>query len=341
MACYRSEWKCWKRVVLFSLIVTLVIQIVILSSITVFRDTLNISRHGPTAHQIDVKEKDELPSFGNKLGQTGRSIEAILQLRKQHVEEQCLKVKNEELIFNVSALDHIYVDTKNKFIYCYVPKVASTQWRDILLANFMGIDANYIRKKRIDWKYWYNSKKLKQLKLFPKYEIIKMLNSFFKFMMVRNPMERVLSVWNDKFMDSKNKFYRQRLGRDIVKLFRKNATSSEIERGFIRFDEFIKYIAMSKDPLDRDEHWSRYYDLCRPCDLYYDVIGTYETLNIDSDYILERIGILDKFRFPVIPSKAQSVLNQYTATLELQDQQKFYQIFKTDYDMFNYSMSFK
>ncbi|CAH1791989.1 unnamed protein product [Owenia fusiformis] len=340
MTCYRSGWTCWKRVIVLSLVFFLVIQVMIFSSVNVLRDTLNIFTRGPTAQQIDVNEK-ELTNLGNRLEQTGRSIEAILQLRKQHVEEQCLKVQNEEPIFNISTLDHIYVDTKNKLIYCYVPNVASTQWREILLANFVGTDTKYIKKRKIDWKYWYQSKKLKQLKFFPKGEIIEMLKTFFKFMMVRDPMERVLSVWNDKFMDGKNNFYRQRLGRDIVKLFRKSATSSEIERGFIRFDEFLKYIAMSKDPLDRDELWSRYYDLCRPCDLHYDVISTYETLNIDSDYILERIGILDKFRFPVILSKAQSVIKQYTATLELQDQQKFYQIFKTDYEMFNYSMSFK
>jgi len=74
-------------------------------------------------------------------------------------------------------------------------------------------------------------------------EIQYRLNTYFKFMFVREPLERMRSAYVDKFLSGDNSLFNTAYGRTIIAKYRHNATKSSLQRGHdVRHDEFVKYI---------------------------------------------------------------------------------------------------
>ena len=59
--------------------------------------------------------------------------------------------------------------------------------------------------------------------------------------------------------------------------------------------DIIKYI-LSSDHRRLNTHWRMFHRACQPCAVRYDVIGKYETMQSDLDYVLDRLGV--KLDFP-------------------------------------------
>ena len=100
--------------------------------------------------------------------------------------------------------------------------------------------------KPID-KYIHGKRVLNQFNLFhlneySKTDIIKVLDTYFKFMVVRHPMDRLVSSFHDK-LNPGNKPYKESMGADILKEFRPWVKTEEAETGEnVTFNEFIQYI---------------------------------------------------------------------------------------------------
>lgn len=47
-----------------------------------------------------------------------------------------------------------------------------------------------------------------------------------------------------------------------------------------------------------NEHWMPIYNLCQPCAVRYDFIGSYERLNEDANHVLEKVQAPSFIRFP-------------------------------------------
>ena len=85
----------------------------------------------------------------------------------------------------------LYVCDKYKFLFCRNPKVAGTSWT---LALFRLCSARYAYKKQtIPWKTFI--KHMKPLRFFNRSEIQHRLKTYYKFMFVREPLERLLSTY--------------------------------------------------------------------------------------------------------------------------------------------------
>ena len=170
-------------------------------------------------------------------------------------------------------MNHLIVNDEHQVIYCYVPKVACSNWKRVLIALSKNVDPLEVKKP-------HGRKVLKSLnKNSNLTEVYAKLRTYLKFVFVRNPLERLLSAYRSKFeIDSPwANYYRKRLGRKIIKNFRRNATKESLEKGHdVKFDEFLKYISnlSSKNHARAfDEHWKPISDLCFPCLIDYDVIG--------------------------------------------------------------------
>ncbi|MCQ4062298.1 sulfotransferase family protein, partial [Klebsiella pneumoniae] len=72
-----------------------------------------------------------------------------------------------------------------------------------------------------------------------------------------------------------------------------------------------------------NEHWERVHSLCHPCIVHYDVVGKYETLAEDANYILQLVGADTSFKFPS-SSKTTRTTDDMTAQF-FQDISPFYQ----------------
>lgn len=153
--------------------------------------------------------------------------------------------------------DHLIVDEDHKLIYCFVPKVASTNWKRVLLAlnrkrmlsqrgsrraglpgdeDLDPIQFKGEREKK-PTPSWY--KTINQLfshsilstgnesivrsvfRTLNEYtnrsHVDYILRNYLKFLFVRNPYERLLSAYRNKFESTYSDYFRLRFGRKIIR----------------------------------------------------------------------------------------------------------------------------
>ena len=131
----------------------------------------------------------------------------------------------------------------------------------------------------------YGFKKHTPLHEFPPDEQRQMFETYFKFTFVREPFERILSAYKDKFQYPRttkgNRHILQLHGTDILKSFRPGPTKRALtEVNDITFAEFIEYLVTkgsNKTTPVMDWHWDNYVNICGMCAVSYDFIGHYKT----------------------------------------------------------------
>ncbi|CAG2178806.1 unnamed protein product, partial [Oppiella nova] len=209
----------------------------------------------------------------------------------------------ESMISSITThLDHLIVDDTNRLIYCFVPKVASTNWKRVLLAlnthtqspDPLTIKGNesHVMSPAFKTLNQYNSTE----------DIAVRLRLYLKFMFVRHPYERLLSAYRNKFERTYSDYFRLRFGRKIVRQFRSQPSNESLDMGHdVTFEEFLRYVTelnTTDHKREFNEHWRPAYDLCHPCAIDYDVYGKYETLHSDVQLVLRRAGIQKTVEFP-------------------------------------------
>ena len=155
-----------------------------------------------------------------------------------------------------------------------------------------------------EWKQW------KRLSQYSETERDFRLQTYFKFMFVREPLHRLLSAYKDKFTTLGNPKYSPHYREKIIKSYRPDDFKPGGEN-FITFAEFIKYYSQDINP---DQHWRQYERLCHPCFVNYDFIGRLETLEEDGTLLLKMAGIDDRVTFPAVHRQTSSdeVLKYYS-----------------------------
>ncbi|XDA78270.1 hypothetical protein R6Z07M_008309 [Ovis aries] len=187
-----------------------------------------------------------------------------------------------------TLLRHILVSDRYRFLYCYVPKVACSNWKRVLKV-LAGVLDNVDVRLKMD----HRSDLVFLADLRPD-EIRYRLQHYFKFLFVRDPLERLLSAYRNKFGEIRE--YQQRYGVEIVKRYRAGAGPSPAGDD-VTFPEFLRYLA-DEDPERMNEHWMPVYHLCQPCAVRYDFVGSYERLEADANQVLEWVRAPPHVRFP-------------------------------------------
>lgn len=254
---------------------------------------------------------------GNKL-ENQLSPEERQIVRKRRLKEYC---RNHTFDKNPTPenLHMLAVDDKQKFIYCVVSKVATTTWKS-LLAPPRGDRAGINR-----WRMW------RRLTNFSEKERTQRLNTYFKFLFVREPIHRMLSAYKNKFL--KIPSYTTDLRKQIVQELRPESYKPE-GRHFVSFPEFMQYFADNKT---RNQHWRQYEKICHPCVIDYDFIGHFETLGEDGPLLLKLLGLDDQVKFPPIhKSTGESALLKYYSQVPTRYITKIGELYRSDYEMFGY-----
>lgn len=189
------------------------------------------------------------------------------------------------------------------------------------------------------------------LKLLSSYNITTQnyfLKHFYKFQFVRHPLHRLLSAYRDKFYFpvGENKYIYNLFGEKIKKLFPENITIANHtpSEDFITFKQFLLFVAHHAVRGQwLNDHFSPFYDLCRPCDVEYDFVGKMETMHRDSKFIIEKIfpnSTLKTLPGMGTSSKATKGPEVYDMfqTLPRDLVSKLYFAFQPDFDMYGYSL---
>ncbi|XP_009999761.1 PREDICTED: carbohydrate sulfotransferase 14 [Chaetura pelagica] len=186
-----------------------------------------------------------------------------------------------------TVLRHLLVSDKYRFLYCYVPKVACSNWKRILKVLGGALESVDVKLK-MDHK-----SDLVFLGDLRPAEISYRLKNYYKFLFVRNPMERLLSAYRNKFGEIKE--YQQKYGVEIARRYRKDGGNSAGDD--VTFSEFLRYL-LDEEVERMNEHWMPIYNLCQPCAVRYDFIGSYERLSADANRVLRRVQSPSSVRFP-------------------------------------------
>lgn len=175
------------------------------------------------------------------------------------------------------------------------------------------------------------------------------LANYTKFMAVRDPLERLLSAYMNKF-ESKtapSMFFHKEMGSKIIKAYRPNATPKEINEGSdVTFPEFVRYVTESNFSLisnhnqSFNEHWESMHALCNPCVVQYHYIARFENLVNESNEILKRIN--SSIRYPtegvIKPSGTKEKMKRYFDEIPVKNIRMLEKIYRFDSLVFNYSM---
>lgn len=189
-----------------------------------------------------------------------------------------------------TLLQHVLVNDQFGFLYCYVPKVACSNWKRVLKVLSGALD-----NVKVSIKMDHRSDLVFLGSLKPA-EIKYRLKHYFKFMFVREPMARLLSAYRNKFGEIES--YQRKYGVEIIKRYRKGfVRDSKTAGDDVTFDEFVRYL-LDEDAERMNEHWMPMYNLCQPCAVSYDFIGSYENLERDAEYVLQRIKAPPSVHFP-------------------------------------------
>uniref|UniRef100_H3A3F7 Carbohydrate sulfotransferase n=1 Tax=Latimeria chalumnae TaxID=7897 RepID=H3A3F7_LATCH len=193
------------------------------------------------------------------------------------------KSRNYENVFT----KQLFIEHTHKFIYCEVPKVGCSNWKRILLMLKMNITREAVE---FEHNAVHSSPLLKRLSAYPRKEQMAMLKNYTKVMFSRNPLERLVSAYRDKLLHS-HPYYSKTLAERIKKLYRNNTKMAER----VSFGEFVQFLL---DTHNEDVHWRQMIKLCDPCNIEYDFLGHYDTMERDADNILRFIGAPEDLHYP-------------------------------------------
>jgi len=200
----------------------------------------------------------------------------------------CGRIPKNSRMQKCGSTDNIlYVENRN-IAYCFIQKISSTFWKRILQIAGGGLvgnitdpnainpqsaqrQAGYIRLTKHSWRAVGN--------MFPD------LSSF---MFVRNPYTRLFSAWYDK-MYSPNPLFWKQLG--------KRATENDENAQCypkVGFGEMVDFVTDTLlDGRCLDGHFSTYTQHCRPCDLPYNYIATYEHIKDDTEFLVDKLNLTE------------------------------------------------
>ena len=274
------------------------------------------------------------------------TLPPAISSRVQQLQSGCRKLRDQGLSFNVvpkSELKHIIVNDEHKVLYCYIPKVACTNLKRVflLLTGKMN-ETEPLKLKSSDVHLTY-TKYLTFLHTYSEEDIIFKIKNYRKVIFVREPLERVLSAYRNKFLQKGGVYFQERFGRKIIKMFRENPSEKSLDRGHdVHFSEFVQYLLdPSTESKGFNEHWAPMSSLCYPCHIAYDFIGKYESLDDDVTLLLKEMLVHDEINFPergdtYKNERTEDTMMEHFKTVPPHFLNHLWKIYLNDYILFGY-----
>ena len=133
--------------------------------------------------------------------QLNRTRVNVTQWNQQHLRNVCSRLKflskpliSDSQFLYVSGSFDFYVSDRHQYFYCVTPKVACTSW----LLALLTLTGKRLSKIKNVHNPRMTDKFLKRAVLYEPRQRQMMLEKYYKFMFVREPLERLVSAYRDK-----------------------------------------------------------------------------------------------------------------------------------------------
>ncbi|XP_063993741.1 carbohydrate sulfotransferase 11-like isoform X2 [Diachasmimorpha longicaudata] len=269
--------------------------------------------------ESDISDKDEMriplttstittiptiPNINYEMKGT-EEMETEFLRRGDHVKQKCkeLGLMGGRNYVPQSNPQNFIINYDYHVIYCSVFKAASTSW--LYNMNLLaGIPADDLQNNlKISPMTMTREKYKRPLQS----ELLQALDNNLSFLIVRHPFARLVRTYYDKFMlEGDEKFY-QEVGQRIIERTRleedltsklKPPISENLPPTFKQtdlpptFEELVKFVLCEwRDNKLQNEHWKPITKFCTPCQVPFDYIIKFETLEEEQQVLIERANL--------------------------------------------------
>ncbi|XP_048483818.1 carbohydrate sulfotransferase 11 isoform X2 [Plutella xylostella] len=258
-----------------------------------------------------------------------------MDARRDYLANQCSNLGLDDSSHKAYAWEYL-INRQYHVIWCNIFKAASTSW----MYNF-NLMANYTpafleKTKAVPLEL--ARKKYAR----PTVEMIKKAQSdSISFLIVRHPLERLASAYNDKIVHAWPRSFHEKMGHRIVGKYRKK--NAKIKEKYPLFEEFVSYVLDEfKAARVLDMHWTPYTGFCTPCKFYFDVILKFETLDEDQRFLIQLARLQDvvkpEWRNSGKGTKTSNTINHLYSRITRPQLNGLYNLYKNDFQLFNYSI---
>ncbi|XP_032678228.1 carbohydrate sulfotransferase 11-like [Odontomachus brunneus] len=261
-----------------------------------------------------------------------------LNARKRRLLSVCETIHSKRSYLD-AALTNMIIDTEHNVSWCPIYKVASSTWmsyfavlKGILTDTVMDlVRHNLLQLSEIVRQKFIHDEDLNTMH-------VKVMKTK-KFLIVRHPLERLLSAYRDKLEHMKGReYYYKRFGRRIAFKYRLPGNETKLEP---TFEEFLRFIVNEKF---FDEHWTPYYQTCEPCAVRYDYILKFETLDRDENFFIQDANLSEHLyeknyvrNMNPYGTTTREILSEYIKKIPRSLLEEIYKIYENDYKLFDYS----
>ncbi|XP_030264059.1 carbohydrate sulfotransferase 12 [Sparus aurata] len=317
-----------------------------------------------TSNQSEKAEERYIPRREWKIHLTpvAAELRERQEQRRRLLQEMCA---NDSVVFpgkNRSfddipnkELDHLIVDDRHGIIYCYVPKVACSNWKRIMIIlsesllrdgvpqrDPLAIPRDLVHNSSMHFtfnKFW------KRYGKFAKHLMKVKLKKYTKFLFVRDPFVRLISAYRNKFELPNEDFYR-RFAQVMLRRYANQPTPpASVDEAFSvgihpSFSQFIQYLLdpQTEKEMPFNEHWRQVYRLCHPCQIQYDFVGHLETAEEDAEHLLRQLRVDNVVEFPTSHRNltASSWEADWFSTVPVEARRELYKLYEPDFRLFGY-----
>ena len=245
-----------------------------------------------------------------------------------------------------NRLAAINVDDGRQIIFCTIAKAASSNWKSVFLHTAPKFTEMHQHSDPDDMNVhnagFMNTYGMRRMHRYSYDEIAYRIKHYYKVILVRDPIKRVISAYRNKVGGRGS--IAMRILPDIVANYRQHSSDNVTK---ITFPEFVQYVIdrpKLKGENALNNHWKAYQDTCFPCTIKYDYVGKLETANTDVNCMLPRISnVSHSFPKPTSYVKGKNVTtwnmirNLLFKELSLSQLKGLLDVYGIDCTMFGYN----
>ena len=196
---------------------------------------------------------------------------------------------------NYYEYEHLIYDDEKKIVFCYVPKVGCSKWK----YTFLLLNGKVKFTRKLPSQNVLNT--VNKLAKLPEIERKRRLADYYKYVIVRNPMERIVSAYLDKIAKPLNinfidKRFEETYKADILKALRPEEYSTWLRMNgtngtiYPTFPEYVQYLNMINLKA-ANEHFRPIIHLCHPCAVNYNFYGNFKLLPKEASALLDQFKL--------------------------------------------------